>query len=124
MRVKLALFLCSIAALPQLATAGEPSPQILGTAQAVADFCARVDPRDAAQYERLWRTVSNMPAAQLSSLESQGGFSQAYQQASSYLAKFSGEDAVAGCKALAGKVVVTKPTHGVENRPDDSHGNK
>ncbi|HEY4039247.1 MAG TPA: hypothetical protein VGM15_10530 [Burkholderiaceae bacterium] len=115
MHVKGILFLCSLAVVPQLAMAAQPSPQMLGIAQAVADFCSKVDPRDAAAFQGIWKNMASMPAAQLASVEADSTFKQAYQQANAFLAQFSSEEAQAGCKAIVGVP---------ERRPTDDDGRK
>jgi hypothetical protein len=126
MKVKSVLLLCSVAALPQLATAAQPSPEMLGIAQAVANFCSKVDPSDAATFQGIWKNIASMPATQLASVEANSSFKQAYQQANALLAQFSERDAEAGCKAIVGKKgdAERRPSHGVERRPDDGKKHK
>ena len=118
MKAQTILLLCSVAALPRLAIADETSPQILGIAQAVADFCSHVDSKDAATFHSLWKKIGGKDGKP---------DRQAYDQTIAYLDKFSKPDAVAGCAALLGESLASNtPTHGKrpDDRSKDDHGHK
>jgi hypothetical protein len=51
------LLLSGAAALPQLAMAGNTSPQALGMVNAILTFCAEVDPRNAQSFQAEWKSL-------------------------------------------------------------------
>jgi hypothetical protein len=53
------LLLCGAAALPQLATAANPSPQALGMVNAILTFCTEVDPRNAQSFQAEWKSLGS-----------------------------------------------------------------
>jgi hypothetical protein len=117
MNIKRVLFLCSVAALPQLAMAGTSSPQALGTVHAILDFCTEVDPRDAASFAAMWRNVSTG--------QSVGGsaYQQSYTLVSNELGQTSRQTSAQTCATGAKSFPVSKGrddvhrTSGVEKRP-------
>jgi hypothetical protein len=96
------LFLCGVVALPQLAMADQPSPQALGMVQAILNFCAEVDPHDAASFQAQWKVLSGgVPAQQLASIEDGSAYKQAYDLISGELGKTSKASAAGTCAAGA-----------------------
>jgi hypothetical protein len=159
MKVKRVLFLCSVAALPQLAmaltdvgerpevkapehpaatstkpannhaaptsksagtTQSSTSPQALGMVHAILDFCAQVDPHDAAAFQTIWTSMSGSGAGQLTG---NSAFQQGYALVTSELAQTSKSAAAKTCAASVENVASSSsgenehPTTGFERRP-------
>jgi hypothetical protein len=122
MKASRILLLCSAVTLPQFAMAEMPSPQALGIVQAVLNYCAQVDPKEAALYQAQWKlVVGKASLQQVNSVEATAGYKQGYDLISGQLAKIDQQDAAKTCAAG----VATKkekedsrhPTNGQAARP-------
>jgi hypothetical protein len=93
------VLLCSAVALPQLAMAALPSPQALGTVNAILTFCEAVDPRDVATFQQEWASVQvGSTAKQVSDAQGgSGGYKQAFDLVTAELHQTSRADVASAC---------------------------
>src|SRR5258708_30683700 len=96
------LLLCSAVALPQLALAELPSPQALGTVNAILTFCTAVDPHDAKWFQQEWKSVLGATTdKQLGVTEGGTAYKKAFDTISGELKKLSGPGVATTCAAGA-----------------------
>ncbi|MEO8418543.1 MAG: hypothetical protein ABI475_07465 [Methylophilaceae bacterium] len=99
MKIYLILCLCAASTIPLPAVADAPPNQSLGTAQATIDFCARINPAGAAQYQqRAASLVQGVLQADLDKIRSTDEYKEAYTQTSTVLDEISKPDAATACK--------------------------
>jgi len=104
--------LCIVAALPQLAMAGDSPSSTLGLDVVygiLVDYCAKADPRDAQAFDAIWKSI----------------LSEAAQNQREYKPTFTfnGSSDANGtkiCSVLASswKASTYRPTNGVEDQPE------
>jgi hypothetical protein len=113
MKVSRTLLLCAAIALPGLASANsEISPQAVGIVQAVLDFCAKVDPKDAASFQAQGRKLTGgLSEHDLASLRGTPEYQDAFAGISDALGKSAPKDAARTCAAGVGPVAEIRAIH-------------
>jgi hypothetical protein len=103
MNVRRVMCWCVVAALPQLALAGT-SPEDRGALQAVHDFCAKIDPSHAKNYEKQADALFyGLTAKQLSAIRSSTLYKTGYQSLTSVLPELPNDAAtIQACNAILG----------------------
>jgi hypothetical protein len=123
MKANRILLLCSAVALPQLALAEMPSPQALGTVNAILTFCTAVDPHDAKSFQQEWTSVlSGTTGAQLSKAEGGSAYKQAYDTITGELKKLSGSGVASACAVGAAQWRGDKVASSGKDKDDKSRG--
>jgi hypothetical protein len=123
MRFQAVIGCLAIGLLPQLGLAAEP-PGEVGALQAVYDFCAKVDPSEAKNFEkRADSLVRGLSPAQVAHLRQGAEYKRGYHMLASVLPELKGNDAVVACQAISGD----RAKHGLELREHEDeheHGRK
>jgi hypothetical protein len=103
MKIHRILCLCAVIWLPQLALAEVSfSSQALGMVQATLEFCARVDPRDAATFHaQEGNLVRGVSSPELAGAQGTSDYKQAYDLISTALRRLERDDAAETCAAGA-----------------------
>ena len=101
MRILL-LCACGCLAAPALSLAEDPAPdpRALGTAEAIASYCAKIDPAAAAAYQQQVRMlVKNASEAVLAKVRESSEYQQARDKVEQSVGKLDASDAKRTCSA-------------------------
>ena len=106
---------CAAALLPGLAYAAAPGAQLLGGAQALVDFCSRVDPAHARQFEHHVREVlgiAKAPEDMLEAARRDPEYHSAYQLFQSVLKQDDVANGKRACERMVGQGIPNAPHDG------------
>jgi len=116
MRFPAVITCLALGLLPQLGLAAEP-PGEAGALQAVYDYCARVDPTQAKNFEkRADSLVRGLSPTQAAALRAGSEYKRGYHMLASVLPELKGNDAVVACQAISG-VRPAPPPPGLKKHP-------
>jgi hypothetical protein len=123
--------LCAAALLPGLASAEAPGAQLLGGAQALVDFCSRVDPAQAQHFEHKVLEVLGIAQAPKDILEAarrDPEYSSAYKLFQSVFNQGDVADGKRACESI-GVQGVSNPPHdpphdGKKDKDKERHDHK
>ena len=125
MKLRCFLMLCTGALLPGLASAAAPGAQLLGGAQALVDFCSRVDPAHAEQVEHKVQEVLGIAKASEDLLEAarrDPQYRSTYDLFQSVMNQDDVADGKRACETIAAQAVPNPPRGG--KKDSDPHGGR
>jgi hypothetical protein len=102
MKIRNMLWLCAGGALAAPVLADEPmSGHVLGMVQGTVDFCAKLNPAQAANYqEQSRRLLQGVPADELTRARSTEDYKIAYERTSTQFKSMPEERAAQSCKGV------------------------
>jgi hypothetical protein len=118
MRLIRILFVCGAVAATQVAMADSPSPQALGSVNAILRFCAEVDARDADRFQAWWQQLSGTKT-ELGDYKGDAAFQQSYNAVRDLLEKSPRQQAALDCASG-----VSSPKQDVQQKPDKPHSHE